>query len=102
MKDFLKLSFSALWLMGYEGRVRVTITILPTPHSSLVLRIPYNDTMMERALDTGSLVKSETLSYVRDMETNIKSILLMMSLRMFESFGAERLSLDAEEALGRL
>ncbi len=100
--EFLKLSCSALRLMGYEGRVRIATTILPTSHSSLVLRIPYNDTMMERALNTGSLVKSETLSYVRDIETDTESILREMSQRIFESFGAERLSPDAEEALGRL
>ncbi len=99
--EFLKLSCNALRLMGYEGRVNVTTTVRPTPHSSLILRIPYNDTMMERALDTAFLVRSETSSYVRDMETDVEPILRGMSVRMFESFGAERLSPDAEEALRR-
>ena len=99
--EFLKLSCSALRLMGYEGRVSISTVIRPTPHSSLVLRIPYNDTMLERALDTGSLVRSETSSHIRDVEAGIESILRGMSVRVFESFGAERLSPDAEEALSR-
>lgn len=100
--EFLKLSCSALRLMGYEGRVRVRTTILPNTLCSLVLRIPYNNTMMERALYAESFVELEAMSYVRDMETDTESILRGMSLRLFENFGAECLSPDAEEALGRL
>jgi hypothetical protein len=100
LRTFLTLSCTGLRLMGYEGRVRIVSRVLPTPGASLVLRMPYQGgyTMMERALDV-PFVEASTESSTWEIEDDPNSVLRRLALRLFETFGAEQLSPEVEEAL---